>query len=87
MWCKFLLSFTFLILVCTVNGRPGDGTTQGTCNAGLLCQTDGTCTVPCTVNGRPGDGTARGYCNPGQFCQADGTCTGSMYNKHICDVL
>ena len=75
-------------LVCKkVNGLPGDGTTQGTCSAGLLCQVDGTCKLPCNVNGNTGDGTARGSCDDGQLCQADGTCTGSMYNKHICAVL
>ena len=70
-----------------MNGRPGDGTTQGTCNTGLLCQEDGTCTVACSVNGRPGDGTTRGTCNEGQLCKADGTCTTSMYIKHIRAIL
>ena len=34
----FLLS-----LGCTVDGSPGDGTTQGTCNEGEICFTDGIC--------------------------------------------
>ena len=70
-----------LTLACTVNGIPGDGTTQGTCNTGMLCHANGTCTLPCRVNGIPGDGTTRGTCNQDQLCKADGTCTGSTYIK------
>ena len=80
-----LFTFTIfdLILVCTVNGRPGDGINQGTCNPGHICETNGTCTRPCTVNGVRGDGTTRGTCDQGQFCQSDGACTGSRKIKQI----
>ena len=78
--CKILFLFGIVCLACKVNGFPGDGTTQGTCSAGFLCQADGTCKVRCNVSGNPGDGTARGTCDVGQLCQADGTCTPSMYN-------
>ena len=30
---------------CTVNGNAGNGTDQGTCFTGSLCQADGTCKV------------------------------------------
>ena len=28
---------------CTVNGNAGDGTSQGSCDNGLLCFADGKC--------------------------------------------
>ena len=31
-------------LDCTMNGRPGDGTTRGSCNEHELCLQNGTCT-------------------------------------------
>ena len=39
-----------LFLGCTVNGKPGDGTTRGTCNQNQLCQADGTCTGSKSTN-------------------------------------
>ena len=38
-----------LFLGCTINGRPGDGTTRGTCNRDQLCQADGTCTSSVSI--------------------------------------
>ena len=42
--CEFRHVFIILGPACTVaNGKAGDGTTQGTCHSGGLCQADGKC--------------------------------------------
>ena len=38
-----LLLFLFHLAQCTVNGAPGDGLEQGTCEPGWLCYSDGGC--------------------------------------------
>jgi len=74
------------VCVCTVDGKPGDGTAKGSCTeAYQVCKDDGTC-AGCSkypyAYYAVGNGKTKGSCpNVGEYCQADGTCYASTYQK------
>ena len=59
---------------CTVQGKSGNGKSQGTCPNGNNCYKDGTCQSRCTVNGAVGDGISKGSCDEGYLCYREGMC-------------
>ena len=67
-------TFSPIVNRCTIGGEAGDGTSRGSCDEGLLCQSDGSCVDTCKDGGLPGDSTSRGTCNEGYLCTASGDC-------------
>ena len=74
---------------CNVNGAQGDGTAQGTCDSGFVCNDDGSCTMCAVTNSFPHSGctTLNPICNGGTSCVCDPTSSVSCSsdNHSICD--
>ena len=87
-------SFQSLIYIswffqCNVNGAQGDGTQAGTCGTGMVCNTDGSCTL-CAVTGsfpHGGCTSLNPICNGGSSCVCDPngslSCTSDIHST--CD--
>ena len=74
---------------CNVNGAQGDGTAQGTCDSGFVCNDDGSCTMCAVTNSFPHNGctTLNPICNGGTSCVCDpaSSLSCSSDNHSICD--
>ena len=74
---------------CNFNGAQGDGTTQGTCESGLLCNADGSCTMCVVTNSFPHSGCTalNPICNGGTSCLCDpsSSLSCSSDNHSTCD--
>ena len=74
---------------CTVQGVAGDGTQQGTCASGNVCNLDGKCSLCSATNSIPHGGCSKlnPICNGGTECVCDKAlstiCTADIHS--VCD--